>query len=191
MKMHNLAEKNRSIRRFRENRRVTEQQLLEFIDSARLAPCGGNLQLLRFTPISDEKHCSRVFPLLAWAGYLEEWNGPSEGERPAAYIIIHAPAGEKRHIPVDVGIAAAYVVLAAKESGYGSCMIMSFDEKLLEEAAGTPKGYHPFLVIALGVPGEETILEKAEGDIRYYRDAKGRHHIPKLDLDEIITPMKE
>jgi len=191
LRIHDLAEKNRSVRRFRQKNRISEKELLWFIDSARLAPCGGNLQLLRFTPVTESVHCSRIFPQLAWAGYLEDWNGPEEGERPSAYIIIHTPFGEKRHIPVDAGIAAAYIVLAAKESGYGSCMIMSFNQKRIEEITGTPKGYFPFLVIALGTSGEETVLEKAEGDIRYYRDSKGRHHIPKLDLDEIITPIKE
>ncbi|MCK4806342.1 MAG: nitroreductase family protein [Candidatus Aegiribacteria sp.] len=191
MKFHDLAEANRSVRRFRENERIAEQQLLKFIDSARLAPCGANLQLLRFTPVTERKHCSRIFPLLKWAGYLEEWNGPEEGERPPAYIVIHAPIEERRHIPVDIGIAAAYVVLAARESGYGSCMIMSFDENLIEKAAGTPEGYHPFLVIAFGVPGEETVLEEADGGIRYYRDAKDRHHVPKLALYKLIVPVKD
>ncbi len=191
MKFHDLAEENRSVRRFREDEKITEQQLLTFIDSARLAPCGANLQLLRFTPVTERRHCLRIFPALKWAGYLENWNGPEEGERPPAYIIIHAPIGERRHIPVDAGIAAAYIVLTARESGYGSCMIMSFDGKLLEEAAGTPDGYLPFLIIALGMPGEETVLEEADGDIRYYRDAQDRHHVPKIALDDLIVPVKD
>ncbi|MCD4702081.1 MAG: nitroreductase family protein [Candidatus Aegiribacteria sp.] len=191
MGIHELATANRSVRRFRQKNKISEEELLHFIDSARLAPCGANLQLLRFTPITERKHCSRIFPALKWAGYLEDWDGPEEGERPPAYVIIHTPNEEKRHIPVDAGIAAAYMVLAARESGYGSCMIMSFDENLIEKAAGTPEGYHPFLIIALGVPGEETILEEADGDIRYYRDAKDRHHVPKLALCELIVPVKD
>jgi len=182
---------NRSIRRFRQEISISERELLRFIDSARLAPCGANLQLLRFTPVTEKKHCSRIFPAMKWAGYLEDWSGPEEGCRPPAYIIIHAPVEERRHIPVDSGIAAAYIVLAARESGYGSCMIMSFDGNQIEEAAGTPEGYHPFLIIALGVPGEKIVLEEADEDIRYYRDAMDRHHVPKLALDEIIVPVKD
>ena len=191
MELHELAIENRSVRRFRQEIGISESMLLRFVDSARFAPCGANLQLLRFTPVTGIKHCLRIFPALKWAGYLEDWNGPEEGEKPPAYIIIHAPVGERRHIPVDAGIAAAYIVLAARESGYGSCMIMSFDANMIEEAAGTPEGYHPFLVIALGKPGEETVLEEADGDIRYYRDTKDRHHVPKLALDDLIVPVKE
>lgn len=191
MGIHELATANRSVRRFRQEIRISDKELLQLIDSARLAPCGANLQLLRFTPVTERKHCTQIFPALKWAGYLEDWDGPDEGEKPPAYIIIHTPIEERRHIPVDAGIAAAYIVLAARESGYGSCMIMSFDENLIEEAAGTPAGYHPFLVIALGVPGEETVLEEADGDIRYYRDAKDRHHVPKISIYKLIVPVKD
>ncbi len=191
MKLHELAIENRSTRRFRQEIAISERDLFLFIDSARLAPSGANLQLLRFTPVTGRKHCLQIFPALKWAGYLEDWNGPVEGEQPSAYIIIHAPVGERRHIPVDAGIAAAYIVLTARESGYGSCMIMSFDRTLIEEAAGTQEGYHPFLIIALGIPGEETVLEEADGDIRYYRDQKDRHHVPKLALDDLIVPVKD
>jgi len=191
MELHELAKENRSVRRFRQENAISERKLLRFIDSARLAPCGANLQLLRFTPVTDREHCLRIFPALKWAGYLEDWNGPEEGSKPPAYIIIHAPIGERRHIPVDCGIAAAYIVLTARESGYGSCMIMSFDSTLIEGAIGTPEGYHPFLIIALGMPGEEIVLDEADGDIRYYRDKEDRHHVPKLALDDLIAPLKD
>ena len=191
MKLYDLAIENRSVRRFLEDERISEQQLLGFIDAARFAPCGANLQLLRFTPVTDRENCSRIFPALKWAAYLKDWRGPDPGERPAAYIIIHIPVEERRHIPVDLGIAAAYMVLSARESDIGSCMIMSFDRKLIEKAIGTPEGYFPFLVIAFGTPAEETVLEETDDDIRYYRDSAGRHHIPKLSLDRIITPAKD
>jgi nitroreductase len=187
MTFHELAESNRSIRRFRENVRLSGEQLLEFIDAARLAPSGANLQLLRFTPVWEEDPCSRIFPHLNWAGYLIDWDGPGPGERPAAYVILQMPQEKQRHLPVDAGIAAAYIVLSARESGYGSCMIMSFDADGVREAAGSPEGYFPFLVIALGVPGERVVLEEAAGGIEYYRDESGVHHVPKLPLKDLLT----
>jgi len=190
MNLQELSRKNRSVRRFRQICRIPERDLLRFIDSARLAPSGANLQLLRFSPITEEKDCSRIFPALNWAGYLEDWSGPEEGERPSAYIVIHSPDTTRNHLPVDAGIAAAYIVLTARESGYGSCMIMSFDRNAVSDAIGTPEGYHPFLVIALGVPAEEIILENSTGNIKYFRDGKGRHHVPKLSLEDIIVPVK-
>ena len=166
---------------------VFAEQLLEFIDAARLAPSGANLQLIRFMPVSDESICSGLFPHLNWAGYLRDWEGPGPGERPAAYIILHLPEEQRRHLPVDAGIGAAYIVLSARESGYGSCMIMSFDAEGVRDAAGSPEGYSPFLVIALGVPGERVVLEEADGSIEYYRDENDVHHVPKRALEELVT----
>ena len=188
MDFRELAIETRSVRRFLQEERPEREELLGFIDSARLAPCGANLQLIRFSAVSDAETCSRIFPALNWAGYLSDWEGPEEGERPSGYIVIHIPRDRRRHIPVDAGIAAAYIVLAARESGFGSCMIMSFEPEVVLESLKTPEGYEPFLVIALGVPGEEVVLEEAEGSIRYYRDGSGVHHVPKLKLKEIVLP---
>lgn len=187
MTIKELAERNRSTRRFRQRVRLSREQLLEFVEAARLAPSGANLQLPRFTPVWEEEVCPEVFPALNWAGYLKDWDGPAPGERPPAYIIIQLPEEERSHLPVDAGIAAAYIVLAAREAGYGSCMLMSFQRDSVRNAVGSPKGYSPFLVVALGVPAEEVVLEEADGDIEYYRDQRDVHHVPKLSLEEIVT----
>ena len=44
------------------------------------------------------------------------------------------------------------------------------------------------LVIALGTPVENVILEDlpADGSIRYYRDSQGTHHVPKRQEQELI-----
>jgi len=48
--------------------------------------------------------------------------------------------------------------------------------------------YEILLVLALGKPKETVIIEAAgpEGDIRYWRDEEGVHHVPKRSLDQII-----
>lgn len=189
MRFSELVLETRSIRRFKQSDRLSRENILAFVDSARLAPNAANLQLLRFSVVTSEKNCAKIFPALKWAGYLEEWAGPEEGERPAAYIVIHAPDEEKPYTRMDVGIAAAYIVLSSRDAGYGSCIILSFDCGTITEAVNTPENYRPQLVLALGVSGEEVILETAIKDIRYWRDELGRHHVPKLRLKDILTKL--
>jgi hypothetical protein len=44
------------------------------------------------------------------------------------------------------------------------------------------------LVLALGYPAETIVLEELgpEGDIRYWHDEQGVHHVPKRRLTEIL-----
>ena len=50
----------------------------------------------------DEEENEKVFRLLGFAGYLKDWDGPSEGEKPTGYIVITCPANVNDE--VDAGI---------------------------------------------------------------------------------------
>ena len=80
--------KNRSYRRFYQDVRIPRETLKELVDCARLTPSTANLQALKYMLISEEDECEKVFATLGWAGYLKDWPGPAEEEKPSAYIII-------------------------------------------------------------------------------------------------------
>jgi len=179
----------RSVRRFNENVPITRQSLLEIVDLARLSASGSNKQALKYWLSHDRETNAKVFPHLAWAGYLTDWPGPAEGERPAAYLIILGDTTVSENFGIDHGIAAQTVVLAAREKGYGACMMSSFQRVPLREALGIPNHLEILLVVALGVPNETIIIEPVgrDGNIRYYRDAQGAHHVPKRSLEEVVV----
>ena len=86
--LKDLVAKNRSYRRFYQDVTISTNSLLELIELARLTATGANKQSLKFKLINNTKENEKVFSCLSWAGYLADWKGPEEGEKPSAYIII-------------------------------------------------------------------------------------------------------
>jgi nitroreductase len=181
-----LARKNRSYRRFYEEKKITKDELLDMVDAARLTPSGANKQPIRYILSCDDETNGKIFPNLRWAGYLADWDGPIEGERPTAYIIMVEPVGV--NAANDEGIAGQTILLSAVEKGMGGCFIGNVDRENLAKALNIPSEYSIKLVIALGYPKEEVVIEEigAGDDIKYYRDEKQVHHVPKVRLDDII-----
>ena len=80
--------KNRSYRRFNENKKISQEELVELVELARLSPSGSNLQPLKYYLSYETDNNSQVFSTLRWAGYLKDWDGPESGERPSGYIVM-------------------------------------------------------------------------------------------------------
>lgn len=183
-----LVLKNRSYRRFHQDEAVKSETLLELIDLARLSASGANLQPLKYILSWVAEKNAQIFPHLAWAGYLKDWDGPVESERPSAYIIILGDTEISKTFGVDHGIAAQSILLGAVEKGLGGCIIGSIKRDSLRDALGIPNRYEILLVLALGRPKETVVLVTTgeDVDIRYWRDREGVHHVPKRQLDDII-----
>jgi nitroreductase len=186
--LHDLVLRNRSYRRFYQETAIDPATLRELVDLARLSASGSNRQPLKFLLSSDPERNALIFPHLAWAGLLADWPGPSEGERPSAYIVILGDTAIAPSFGVDHAIAAQSMLLGAAERGLGGCMIASIHKEGLRQALSIPARYEILLVLALGEPKEvvQVDLVGPGGDTRYWRDAEAVHHVPKRALDEII-----
>ena len=130
-----------------------------------------------------------IFPNTRWAGRLADWPGPSEGERPAAYIVILGDKNVQDTFGVDHGIAAQSILLGATEKGLGGCMIGSVQRVKLHRELNLADNLHILLVVAMGVPKETVVIDPVgdDGDIGYWRDKNDVHHVPKRSLDELIV----
>jgi len=183
-----LIIKNRAYRRFYQEVTIERKTLRELVDLARLSASAGNLQPLKYMLSSEPQRNDLIFPHLAWAGYLKDWPGPAEGERPSAYIIVLGDTEISKSFGCDHGIAAQSILLGATEKGLGGCIIGTIQRDELRKALDIPSRYEILLVLALGKPKEKVVIEKVvpTGDIRYWRDSKNVHHVPKRPLDEII-----
>lgn len=188
--IRDLIVKNRSFRRFQPRYTIDEQTLRDLVDLARLSASAGNKQPLKFILSCDSKKNDLIFSHLAWAAYLTDWPGPSEDERPTAYIIILGDKEISQNFGCDHGIAAQSILLGAAERSLGGCIIGSIKKEELAQALKITDRYEILLVLALGKPSETVLLETVgrDGDIRYWRDEQDIHHVPKRSLEEIILP---
>lgn len=186
--IRDLVIKNRTYRRFHENVAVESETLRELVDLARLSASAANMQPLKYVLSCESHKNALIFPHLGWAGYLKDWPGPSEGERPSAYIIILSDTTISEFADCDHGIAAQSILLGAAEKGLSGCMIGTIQRKELSEALKISPRYRILLVLALGKAKETVVLETVgpDGGIEYWRDADGVHHVPKRPLDELI-----
>lgn len=181
--------RNRSYRRFHQDVAMDMETLRELVDLARHSASGGNRQPLKYILSCDPQTNARVFETLAWAGYLKDWPGPVEGERPSAHIVILGDKEVASQFSVDTGIACQSMLIGAVEKGFGGCIIGTINRERLRKALEIPEHLEILLVLALGKPKEVVQVEyiDAEGDIKYWRDEGGVHHVPKRKLEDITV----
>jgi len=185
----NLILQNRTCRRFHQEVVIEHETLRELVDLGRCSASGGNIQPLKYILSCNPEKNALIFPLLGFAGQFKDWPGPSEGERPSAYIFILGDNDiGKKYFEVDAGIATQNILLGAREKGLGGCMHHSIKRDELRDAFAIPSRYEILYVLSLGKPKEKVQLETVghDGKTNYWRDSDSVHHVPKRTLDDII-----
>ena len=187
--LEDLIRKNRSCRRFIQSRSLDMNMLNELVNLARLSASAANLQPLKYVLCCDPEKNAEIFPCLAWAAYLKDWPGPPEGERPSGYIVVLGDMAISQDFGCDHGIACQSILLGAREKGLAGCMLGAVNREKLREVLNLSGQLKILLVLALGVPREEIVVEPlgADGSIRYWRDSRGVHHVPKRSLKDIVV----
>ena len=192
MALAELVARTRTVRRFREEAPLAPALLEQLVDLARLGGSARNAQALCYLPVVDPDLRAALFPLLAWAGYLPDWPGPAAGERPAAYVVCvldrERQRGPESEAHFDLGISTQNLLLGAAEHGVMGCRIGAFNAARVRQLLQLAERHQPLLVVALGEPAETVVLETVgtDGDIRYWHDTDGVHHVPKRPLGDIL-----
>lgn len=182
-----LILKNRSYRRFYQEHKVTIEELKDLVNLARLSPSGRNLQPLKYYLSADNKTNEKIFSTLSWAGYLKDWDGPEEGEKPAGYIVILGDTRLTNNFMCDHGIVSQSMLLGAVERELGGCIFASVKREKLKELLKIEDHFEVLLVLAIGKPKEEVVIaEVVDENIKYYRDINQVHFVPKRSLEDII-----
>jgi len=175
----------RTIRKYLQ-KDVPKEVLTRCVDAARLSPSGANRQPLKYVIVEDEGILKEVFGTLSWAGYLPDYK-PGEEEMPRAYIIILLDTEIRKNADHDAGIAAMSISMVAYDEGLGSCILGAVNRAKLREILNVPDQFDIVLVVALGYPAEDPVVDKVKnGDIKYWLDENEVLHVPKRELKDIV-----
>ena len=186
-----LVKKSRSYRGYDESRKITREELLELVDCARYAPSSVNQQPLKYYLAWEQEQLDRIQPLTGWAKALPDLDLPHPGKRPTAFIVICQETQWAPNLNAflrDVGIVAQTMLLAATDAGLGGIMIGNFSPEKVAKALELPEHIVPMLIIALGKPDETVVLREAAGgeSLKYFRDDRDVHYVPKRRLEDIV-----
>jgi nitroreductase len=79
------------------------------------------------------------------------------------------------------------ISMVAYDEGLGSCIMASVDREKLREVLNVPEGLTIELVVALGYPAENPVIDTVQnGETRYWLDRNGVLHVPKRDLKDVV-----
>lgn len=187
--LNDLLIKCRSFRSFDPDIKISEKELLGFIDNARISAATRNLQPLKYRIVTSAEELAVCNPELRYAASLGI-KLPPDGHEATSLIVMCHDTDVTPFTQIylkDIGICAEVIMLSATEAGYGGCMIGSYNAEALAKALGLPENLMINLVLALGKPDETALLTDAEdGKVKYYRDENNVHYVPKRKLEDII-----
>lgn len=189
MNVYDAVKERRTIRKFRQDP-LKQEDIMQIIDCARLAPYGANLQPLKFAVITDESKRKELYPLIKYAGYLTDWN-PEFEECPPVFIAVLNDTSLKptAKSECDSGAAVTSMCLAATEFGIGSCWLGAIDRAMIKTKLGIDEKYDVTYMLGLGYPAQSGETFDMKDDIKYYFDENGNVHVPKRMLSDIIIDL--
>ena len=150
-----LAQSRQSDRSFEPGRSIEPEKLQRILEAGRIAPSACNGQPWHFTVVTGSE-------LLPAVGKATSSLGMNKFVKDASALVLitHEPTNftsklgcgikDKDFPMMDLGIASAYITLAAEDEGIGSCILGWFDEKKIKQLTGIPEKRRLMLIIALG-----------------------------------------
>lgn len=152
MSVLELIRSRRSIRSF-STKQVNDNDVIKILDSARLAPSGGNRQEWKFIYIKDPQVLRMV----------KNSSPGFYGDATAAIIVGLEDESSSLGYNLgnlDVGFAVENILLAAHSLGLGGCAIASFIPQAIKKIVDAPESFKPVLIVSLGYSDKDTITPK-------------------------------
>lgn len=156
-----LIEKRKSVRKY-QSAEVPREVIERCLEAVRLAPSACNSQPWSFI-IADREPIREELARAAFSGVYSMNNFAAQA--PVLIVVlterskfVAALAGRFRGVQynlIDVGIACAFLSLAAEAEGLGACLLGWFDEKAAKKVLGLPRNAKIDIMISMGYSAEE------------------------------------
>lgn len=185
-----IVRNNRSCRSFVSGKKLSFDQVSEFVDTARYCGSGMNMQPMKYYVAIDSDECAFINKNTHIGFPNNPVTYPLEGLEPPAYLLICQDlsiSNNTKKFATDTGILGQTITLAAAEIGISSCMIGNFKEKKIREKLDIGEGYFIQLIIALGYSAEKSVAYDSDTvePVYYYREGNTTY-VPKRKLSDII-----
>ena len=152
MKVSEAIRLKRAVRKF-QDKPLPEDVIRAILNAGRRSQSSKNEQGWQFIAIRDKSVLKALSECGQWAGHLA-------GAALGVAILTPDPLG-KFQTMFDAGQAAAFMQLAAWESGVGSCPASIYDGELARQILGFPPDWHLRVALSFGYPLDEAKLSSA------------------------------
>lgn len=161
--MINEIRTRRSIRKYTDQP-VTDEIVMQLLESARLAPSGSNTQPWHFIVVRSEAMRQQ----LAKVAHNQKWMADAPvnlvcvadarcriSESVPVSLEETSPLVETKQIIRDMSIAVEHIVLEAESLGLGTCWIAWFEQKDIRPVLNIPSDKYVLCILTVGYPGEK------------------------------------
>ena len=158
MELNEAIVKRRTVRKFTDHY-VTDKEIHELLEAARMAPSWSNTQVWHFIVVRDRKLIEEV------TGTYSEKNPASKGSLTASVLIVACAKtgvsgcyGGKNSTKFnewfmfDMGLAVQNLCLRAHELGLGTVIVGLMDHDACKKVLGIPDEYEVVVSIPVGQP---------------------------------------
>ena len=141
--------RRKSVRAYDVKKPVTQNDLDQILEAARLAPSARNLQDWKFLVIKDKKMLKDLVPACKEQKFVAQADCVVVSCSDATDYIM--TCGQQAYT-VDISIAVTHMCLMAAELGIGSCWLGAFFENDVKKLLGVPDKFRVVALLTLGYP---------------------------------------
>lgn len=161
--MLNEIMSRRSIRKYKPDQPVTETQLMEILESGRIAPSGSNTQPWHFIVVQSDEMRQKI----ADTSHNQQWmmSAPvfiaciaDARSRIPSEIPLHldetSPEPEVKQIIRDTTIAVEHLVLSAEHLGLATCWVAWYTQEEIRPVLNVPEDKYVVGILTIGYADE-------------------------------------